>query len=171
MVGKVFIYKLIICAQRDFSTVIILSIFCDAVLRIIGDGILTSLAHESVLYVKQCAYVCLNAHAIELHLVEICRSLCHKRLCNHAAARNGEQRETQTCDVLSCLNGLHIAYSFAVFEEPDTIQRRNIYFKDASVRAGADCEASFCALCIIVFVVLDADNRRCSDCCVNKSRE
>ena len=159
MVGKVFIYKLIICAQRDFSTVIILSIFCDAVLRIIGECVLTSLAHESVLYVKHFAYVCLNAHAIELHLVEICRSLCHKRLCNQIAARNGEQRESKTCDVLSGLNGDHVANSLAVLEELDAIQRRNVYFKDASVRVCADCKACLCALCIIVFVVLDADNR------------
>ena len=138
---------------------------------IVCDGILASLAHESVLDIKYFAYVCLNAQTIEFYFVKIFWCLCHKRLCNHTVARNGEQRESQTGDVLSCLNGLHIAYSFAVFEEPDTIQRRNINFKDTSVRVCADCEASFCALSIIVLVVLDADNRRYSDSCINKSRK
>ena len=157
--------------QCERLTPLFLSIFADAILFVVGDGILASLAYESVLYVKHFAYVCLNAHEIELHLVEISRRLCHKRLCNHIAARDGEQRESQTGDVLSGLNGNHVAYSLAVLEELDAVQRRNVYFKDARVRACADCEACLCARSIIVFAILDAHNRRCNQGCSYKTRE
>ena len=118
MIGKVCIYKLIICAQRDFSTVIILSIFRDAVLRIIGECVLVCLAYERILYFDSLENLHIHAELNELYLVELARSSCYVRLVHHTfGGRDRNERQIESGDVLALADGLKVANGYAVLKE------------------------------------------------------